>query len=318
MRRRLGLDQLTNLRDQFGDGLLRLICGLAGVVAAVVLVAVAYQIVHNAHGAISRFGLGFLGHDAWAPNFNVFGAASLIFGTAVSAFLAVAIAGPLGIAIGLYLALMAPRRVGVIVGPLVEMLAAIPSIVLGFWGVIVFAPFVQRHIEPALHDALGFIPLFGAAQTTGLGIFTAALILTIMVLPIVASLSRDLFMTVPTELTEGAQALGATRWEIIRGVILPSTVSGVAAATLLGLGRALGEAIAVAEVVGDGTGIHSSLFAPGATLASRIALQFDDAGTALAKSSLFYLAVVLLVISLLTSLAARAIAGRFDVARRLA
>src|SRR5205085_3786286 len=113
--------------------------------------------------------------------------------------------------------------------------------VLGFWGVIVLAPFVQRHVEPWLHSTLGFLPIFGPPQTTGLSIFTAGLILTVMVLPIIASLSRDLFLTVPSELKEGAEALGATRWEVIRGVVLPTTISGVAAATVLGRGRALGE-----------------------------------------------------------------------------
>jgi phosphate transport system permease protein len=291
---------------------------LAGLVATIVLLEVAYQLVSGAHLSISHFGLGFLGHTTWAPNFGIFGAAAMIYGTAVSSLLALALAAPLGIAIGLYLSMIAPKGVRTVVGPLVEMLAAIPSVILGFWGVVVFAPFIRQSIEPPLHSALGFIPLFGTPQTTGLSIFTAGLILTLMVLPIIASLSRDLFLTVPQDLQDGAAALGATRWEIIRGVVLPTTVSGVAAATVLGLGRALGEAIAVAQVIGGGNGLHASLFQPGWTLASRIALEFDEAGTKLYSASLFYLAVVLLVIGLLTSLAARAIAGRFDVQLALA
>ena len=285
---------------------------------AFVVLDVAYQIINNARPSISRYGLGFLGHQTWAPNLNVFGAAALIFGTVVSSAIALALATPLGIAIGLYLSTMAAPGVRAVVGPMVEMLAAIPSVIVGFWGIIVFAPFVQAHIEPALHSAFGFIPVFGAQQTTGLSIFTAGLILTLMILPIISALSRDLFLTVPVELKEGAAALGATRWEIIRGVILPTTAPGVAAATVLGLGRALGEAIAVAQVIGDGSGIHASLFQPGSTMASKIALEFQTASSKLFTDSLFYLAVVLLAISLLTTLAARAIAGRFDVERMTA
>ena len=147
------------------------------------------------------------------------------------------------------------------------MLAAIPSVILGFWGLLILAPFVHEHVEPFLHDTLGFIPIFGPPQTTGASVFTASLILTIMVIPIIASISRDLFLSVPRELQDGAAALGATRWEVVRGVVLPSTASGVIAASLLGLGRALGEAIAVAQVIGAGSTIQASLFETGDTLA---------------------------------------------------
>lgn len=302
-----------------GDRALHALSAAAGLVVALVLVAIVYQMVSNAGPSISHFGLGFLVHTAWAPNFGVFGAGALIYGTAISSLVGLMIATPLGIGIGLYLSMMAPRGVRTVVGPLVEMLAAIPSVILGFWGVIVFAPFLQQHIEPWLHNTLGFIPLFGPPQTTGLSVLTAGLILAVMVLPIIASLSRDLFSTVPDDLTQGAAALGATRWEVIRGVVLPTTSSGVAAATVLGLGRALGEAIAVAQVIGDGEGIHASLFQPGATLTSRIALQFQETTPhTLYAASLFYLALILLVIGLVTTVTARLIAGRFDVERSYA
>ena len=303
--------------SRVGDRVLFGLCALAGVIVAVTLIDIGYQLVNNAKPAIDRFGLAFLGHEAWAPNFKRFGAADMLYGTAVSSAMALVIAAPLGIAIGIFLAMIAPRRVSAVVGPLVEMLAAVPSIIYGFWGVIVLAPFVQK-IEPGLHSALGFIPLFGAPQTTGISVFTAGLVLTLMILPIVASLCRDLFLTVPTELKEGAQALGATRWEVIRGIVLPSTISGVSAATVLGLGRALGEAIAVSLVIGDANGIHASLFQPGSTLAERIANQFPSPVNGLHVASMFYAGLLLLVICLLTSLGARAIAGRFDVERRYA
>jgi phosphate transport system permease protein len=303
--------------SRVGDRVLFGLCALAGVIVAITLVDLAYQLVNNAKPAIDRFGIGFLGHEAWAPNFKVFGAADMLYGTAVSSLMALLIAAPLGIAIAIYLAMIAPRRVSAVVGPLVEMLAAVPSIIYGFWGVIVLAPFIQK-IEPGLHSALGFIPLFGPPQTTGISVFTAGLVLTLMMLPIISSLCRDLFLTVPRELKEGAEALGATRWEVIRGIVLPSTISGVTAATVLGLGRALGEAIAVSLVIGDANGIHASLFQPGSTLAERIANQFPSPVNSLHTASMFYAGLLLLVICLLTSLGARAIAGRFDVERRYA
>ena len=189
--------------------------------------------------------------------------------------------------------------------------AALPSVILGLWGILVLAPFLQKHLEPWLHHTFGFIPLFGSPQTVGASVFTAGLILTIMIVPIIASLSRDLFLTVPRELQEGAAALGATRWETVRGVVLPTTAPGVIAAALLGLGRALGEAIAVTQVIGAGNAIHASLFRTGDTIASRIADQFPSLVSNLHKSSLFYLAGILLVIGLITNLLSQRIARRF-------
>ncbi len=230
--------------------------------------------------------------------------------------MAVVLATPLGIAIGLYLSMIAPGRVRAVVGPLVELLAAVPSIIYGFWGLVVLVPFVDK-LEPGLHSALGFIPLFGPASPIGIGVFTAGLVLTVMILPIISALSRDLFLTVPTELKDGAAALGATPWEVIRGVVLPTTVSGVTSAVVLGLGRALGEAIAVSFVIGDATAIHASLFEPGATVAAEIANQFTSPVNSLHTAAMFYAGLVLVVICVLTSVASRTIAGRFDVTRRV-
>jgi phosphate transport system permease protein len=297
---------------QTGDRVLMALCAGAGLLVVVVLVEVAIQVVSGASMAMSKFGLGFIGHTTWAPNFGRFGAAGAIFGTLVTSVMALCIATPLGVGIGLYLAMIAPGRVRTTVGPLVEMMAAVPSIILGFWGALVLAPYVQRHVEPFLHSIFGFLPIFSSPQTTGLSIFTAGLVLAFMVLPIVASLSRDLFLTVPRDLTDGAAALGATRWEVIRGVVLPTTISGVAAAVVLGLGRALGEAIAVMQVIGDGSAIHASLFSTGITLGARIGTDFPNTVGPLHVSSLFYLAVILLVIGLVTSLAAQWIASRFS------
>jgi phosphate transport system permease protein len=305
------------LVDRAGDRLLYALCVLASLLAAAAIVLIGYEVVNGATLSISRFGLGFIGHTAWKPNFNVMGAGTLLYGTAVSSFMALALATPIGISIGLFLSLLAPRGVRGIVGPLVELLAAIPSVILGFWGILILGPFMKSHVEPWLHSGFGFIPLFGRAATTGSSVFTAGLILTIMVVPIIASITRDLFLTVPRDVQDGATALGATRWETVRGVVLPSTASGIAAAAFLGLGRALGEAIAVTQVIGAGHDIHTSLFTTGDTLASRIAEEFQNATTELHKASLFYLAVILLAIGLVTNLFAQWIARRFDYQRLL-
>jgi phosphate transport system permease protein len=298
-----------------GDQIMRALCLAAGLLAAAVLFEIAYQVISGARPAISKFGLGFLGHTAWAPNFSRFGAAVMLYGTAVTSAIAMIIAVPVSIAIALYLAMLAPQPVRAVVGPLVEMLAAIPSVILGFWGLIFLAPWVHLHLEPFLHNAFGFIGIFGPPQTTGLSLFTAGLILTVMVVPIISSLSRDLFLTVPNELKEGAEALGATQWEVIRGVVLPSTISGVAAATTLGLGRALGESIAVLSVIGTGAQIHRSLFETGNTMAARIAQDIQYPTNALQIHSIFYLALILLAFGVTTNLIARGIARRYDVHR---
>jgi phosphate transport system permease protein len=308
--------------DRVGDGILIALTLLASLVAVVVLIAIAVKLVDDASQSIARYGIGFIGHTAWTPGEgvrNVFGAGAFLFGTAVTSATALLFATPIGVAIGLYLSELAPRGVRGIVGALVELLAAIPSVVLGLWGILVLGPFLQQHLESWLHSAFGFIPLFGTPAAAGVGLFNAALILTIMVVPIIASISRELFQRVPTELEEGALALGATHWEMVRGVILDAARPGIAAAAVLGLGRALGEAIAVAQVVGGGSLagpalIHASLFGPGDTLASRVANQFAGATTNLQISSLFYLAVILLVIGLLTNVAAQMIVRRFEFA----
>jgi phosphate transport system permease protein len=304
--------------DRIGDGALHGICALAALLGVATLLLVGYQIIHGASPAISKFGLGFVFGTTWQPNFDVYGAGTVLFGTMISSFVALFLGAPIAISIGLYLSLLAPKGVRGVVAPLVEMLAAIPSVILGFWGILVLAPFVQGSIEPWLHDTLGFIPLFGPPQTTGASVLTASLILTIMVIPIIASISRDLFLAVPTDVQDGASALGATRWEVVRGVVLPSTASGVVAASLLGLGRALGEAIAVTQVIGAGSAVKASLFETGDTLAGRIANQFPGAITEMHQASLYYLGVILLVIGLVSNVIAQWIGRRFDYQRTVA
>jgi phosphate transport system permease protein len=306
-RRRLG--------GRFGDLALVTVTGAAAVGSVFLVGAIVWKVLRLSTDSFHHFGLAFITGRDWDPVKEVFGALPFIYGTAVSSFVALVIAAPLSIAIGLYLSELAPRGVRGIVGSLVELLAAIPSVVLGLWGILVLGPFVADHVEPWLHSAFGFIPLFGEPQQTGQGLFTASLVLTIMIVPIVASISRELFLGVPRELEEGALALGTTRWEMVRGVILPATRSGIAAALILGLGRALGEAIAVTQVIGGGTRIGWSLFPPADTLASKLASSYQGANAGLEISSLLYLASILLVIGLIANLIAQVIVRRFDPLR---
>jgi phosphate transport system permease protein len=297
--------------DRLGDPLLKLATFAAAALAVVVLGLIGYELMTGSRLAFSRFGLGFLTTQTWDAIHERFGALSLIYGTAVTSVLAITLATPLAIAIALFLTELAPKRVRNLLGALVEMLAAIPSVVLGLWGILVLGPFVQNRLEPFLSSTLGFVPLFQGNHYPS-GILTAALILAIMVVPIVASVSRELFATVPTELREGALALGATRWEMVRGVLLPAARPGIMAAVALGFGRAVGEAIAVTQVIGAQTGIHISLFSLGDTLASRIANQYQGATTNLQISSLVYLATILLAISLVVNIAAQLLIRPID------
>jgi phosphate transport system permease protein len=294
---------------------LRLITLLAALGSLALLGAIVWKVLDLAWPAIKHFGIDFLWEATWDPVNGIFGALPFIYGTAISSLIALVIATPLAIGIALWLSELAPRGMRGIVGSLVEMLAAIPSVVLGLWGILVLGPYLAHHLEPWLHDKLGFIPIFGPPSPTGTGLFTAGLILTIMIVPIVASICRELFLQVPDELEEGALALGSTRWEMVRGVILPATRTGIAAAIILGLGRALGEAIAVTQVIGGGTQITKNIFGPSDTLASKIAASYQGAASGLEQSSLLYLAAILLVIGLLTNFAAQVIVKRFDPMR---
>lgn len=302
------------VRDWLGDRILLLVTLAAGLVGVGLLGLIAYRVIRGAHLALSTFGLSFVWGRAWDTNKNIFGALPGLYGTAVTSLIALVIAAPLAIAIALFLSELAPRGIRVVIGSLVEMLAAIPSVVLGLWGILVLSPFVQDHLEPWLHRWFGFIPIFGE-EGAAPGVFLAGLVLAIMVVPIVTSVCRELFLSVPSELEEGALALGATRWEMVRGVVLSSSRPGIAAAVILGLGRALGEAIAVTQVIGAQWFIKASLFQPGDTLASRIAGQYQGAVSKLQVSSLFYLAAILLVIGLVTNLLAQIVVRRFAFQR---
>lgn len=253
----------------------------------------------------SGFGWSFLWSTAYSPPNNEYGALVFIYGTLITAFIAVLLAGPIGVGIAAYLVEIAPARVNQIVGFIVELLAAIPSIVYGLWGFFALAPFLRDYIVPPLQAVLGWTPLF-SGSFFGPTVFTTSIVLAIMVLPTVAAISRDVIRAVPRDQREGMLALGATRWEVFRRVVLPYAGNGVLGAIILGLGRAAGETMAVTFIIGNSPQLFSSLFDQGATLASIIAGQFPEAGGML-LSVLIELGMVLFVITIMINVSARLI-----------
>ncbi len=306
----------TGRRARFGDISLQVVAGAATAVTVTLVGLIAWKVVDGARLSIATEGVRFIGRIAWNPvaGREIYGAGSFLFGTAITSLAALLLAAPLALGIALFLTELAPRTLRAPVTALVETLAAIPSVVIGLWGILVLGPQLRLHIEPWLHSTFGFIPLFGPPSAAGASIFTAVIVLTIMILPIVSSITRELFLGVPSELKEGALALGTTRWEMVRGVIFPYARGGIAAALILGLGRAVGEAIAVTQVIGGGVFIHWNLFNGGDTLASKIAAEYQGATSNLQQSSLIYLALILLVFSIVVNLLAQLIVRR--VARR--
>ncbi|HEX6787780.1 MAG TPA: phosphate ABC transporter permease subunit PstC [Gaiellaceae bacterium] len=304
---------------RFGDLSLQVVAGAAALAATVLVGLIAWKVADGAWPSIRHYGLTFVWTNEWNPvaGHELYGAASFLFGTAVTSLVALALAAPLSIGIAIYLSELAPRFLRGPVTALIETLAAVPSVVIGLWGILVLGPVLRTHVEPALHSGLGWIPLFGPPSSTGSSIFTAIIVLTMMILPIVSSITRELFLGVPHDQKEGALALGSTHWEMVRGVMFPYARGGIAAALILGLGRALGEAIAVTQVIGGVTGssgIQWNLFATGDTLASKIAASYQGATTNLQIASLIYLGLILLVFSLFVNFLAQIIVRR--VARR--
>jgi phosphate transport system permease protein len=291
----------------FGEAALPLVAGGAALGAAVLVGLIVWKVVDGSRLAITHNGWAFITRVAWNPvvGRELYGAGSFLFGTVVTSFGALLLATPLAIGVALFLTELAPKWIQAPVTALVETLAAVPSVLLGLWGIYVLGPALRTSIEHGLHAALGWIPLFGRQSASGASVFTAIIVLAIMILPIVSSISRELFLGVPSELKEGALALGTTRWEMVRGVVFPYARGGIAAALILGLGRAMGEAIAVTQVIGGSPTIQWNLFSTGDTLASKIAATYQGAVTKLQLSSLIELGLVLLVLSLIANLTAQ-------------
>ena len=298
-----------NRTDRIGDPLLRGLSALAAVLALAAIAGIVYEVVHVAWPAIQEFGLKFVTTNDWNPVTKRFGAAPFLYGTVVTSFIALLFATPISLAISVYLTELAPRRIRRPVATLVDMLAAIPTVILGLWGILVLGPFMRDTIEPALKSVLGFLPIF-SGDPSAFGYLTASVILTIMAVPIITSVTREVFETVPGDLKEASYALGSTRWEMVKTVVLPYSRPGIVGAVILGLGRAIGEAIAVAQVIGGATGINVSLFHTGGTLAAQIASQFLGSPSQLMKASLVYLGLILLVFAVIVNVIARIIVQR--------
>lgn len=254
--------------------------------------------------AMKAFGWKFLFYSHWDAVNSKFGALPMIYGTLVSAFIAVLIAVPLSLGIALFLSELGPIWIRGPLNTLIELLAAIPSIVYGLWGIFVLAPFLRKYIQSFLGQHFGFLPFF-QGPNYGVGMLAAGVILSIMIIPTISSISREVFSVVPQALKEASLAVGATRWEMIKLSLLPVSGSGILGAVLLGLGRALGETMAVTMVIGNRPEVSLSLFAPGYTLASVIANEFSEATTKLYTSALMESALILLGVTLLLNILAR-------------
>jgi phosphate transport system permease protein len=287
-----------------GDQLAYLVT-LAAATAVVVIVALlVYQLWSNSELAIHKFGFSFLNGRAWNPNTGEFGALPFIYGTCITAAIALLIAVPLGVGAAIFLAELAPPPVSNVMTFLIELLAAVPSVIYGVLGVFVFIPAMQAWIVPALRNTLGFLPIFQGGFY-GVSMLTAGLILSIMVVPYIISVSREVLLAVPAEQREAALALGATKWEATWDIVLPNARTGIIGSIFLALARALGETMAVTMVIGNTPQIAASLFAPGYSIAAVIANEFTEASGDLYLSSLVFLGLVLFGLTIVINAAAR-------------
>jgi phosphate transport system permease protein len=295
-------------RLRVGDIAFRNLTRAAAIAVLLVLGGVMVSLIIGAWPALNTFGLNFLVEERWNPVTERFGALAPIYGTIVTSFVAMIIAVPVGLMIAIFLTELCPMKLRRPIGIAIELLAGIPSIIYGIWGLFVFAPFLQQHVQPGLIWVFGEIPVLStlfAGPPYGIGVLTAGLILAIMVLPFITSISRDVFEAVPPMLKESAYGLGCTTWEVVRYVVLPYTRVGVIGGVMLGLGRALGETMAVTFVIGNAHRISGSILAPGTTISATIANEFTEAVGDLYTSSLIALGLILFVITFIVLSCAR-------------
>ncbi len=288
----------------FGDRVFNLVTIALGSTILLLLAALAVVLIVKSTPSIEKFGLSFLVTSDWDPVNDVYGALPFIYGTVVSSAIALLIAVPMSLGVALCLSEMAPDWLSRRLGFLVDLLAAIPSVVYGLWAIFVLGPWLRDHVESSLGTYLGFLPIFTGPHVS-VGMLTAGVVLAIMVIPYISSVCTDVFRLVPQTQREAAFALGATRWEMVRMAVLPYGLTGVIGAIILGLGRALGETIAVAMVIGNSPQISKSLFAPAATLASVIANEFAEATSDMYVSALIELGLVLLGVGIVLNVIAR-------------
>jgi phosphate transport system permease protein len=292
-----------------GELLFRCLVAGAALLVLATVIGLALDLTWESRDSLARFGFRFLGTQTWDPVHKQFGALPYIYGTLVTSAIGIVIAGSIGVGCALCLTELAPRRLAGSLSALVELLAAIPSVVYGLWGIFVLGPLLRDHVEPFLHTTLGFIPLFSGPQI-GIGLFAGGVILSVMILPTVTAISRDVIQAVPADQREAALGLGATRGAVMGQAVLPSARSGIIGALILGLGRALGETVAVTMVIGARPQITHSLFGLGYTIAAVIANEFTEATYTLYLSALFELGLILLAITMILNVFARLLVWR--------
>jgi len=298
--------------SRFGDRLFYSLT-LAAVISLGVLFATVIIVqVNGSHMAMQKFGWGFLTSKAWDPVKLDFGALPFIYGTVVSSLIALLIAVPLGIGTAVFLTDLAPVKMRQPLVSVIEMLAAVPSIIWGLWGIFVMVPWLREHLFPFLQKFLGFLPIFQGPTYYGVSMLAAGIIIAIMILPIITSVSREILRSVPDLQREAAYGLGATRWEVTRIAVLSYARRGLMGAAVLGLGRAVGETMAVTMVIGNVPQISSSLFDPGYTLASAIANQFAEANEDIYRSALFEIGLVLMGVTIVINILALLLIKAFE------
>ena len=303
-------------RFAWSDNFFRRLTQACALIVLLILAGVIASLIKGSIPAFQAYGLGFFTTVVWNPVTEKFGAGAPVFGTIVTSAIAMLIAVPLGIGIAIFLTELCPPSLRRPIGTAIELLAGIPSIIYGLWGLFIFAPFLQAYVQPFVIGLFADVPVLNslfAGPPYGIGMLTAALILAIMVLPFVASISRDVFETVPPMLKESAYGIGCTTWEVVRNVVIPYTRVGVIGGVMLGLGRALGETMAVTFVIGNAHKISPSLFAPGTTISASIANEFTEAVGDLYTSSLIALGLILFMITFVVLAIARIMLMRLEI-----
>jgi len=280
----------------WGDKIFKGVTAFFAAGIACLFIAMIVALWHQSQPSIKAFGFSFLTSTQWNPVTEKFGALIPVAGTIISTFIALVLAVPISIGIALFLAELAPHWLRAPFGTAIELLAAIPSIVYGMWGLFVLVPLMANYVQPWLKSCLGFIPLF-SGPSMGIGMLTAGLVLTLMIIPFISSVTRDVFLMVPQHLKESAYGLGSTNWEVVRDIMIPYGRKGIAGAVFLGMGRALGETMAVTFVIGNSFHLSWSLFAPGNSIASTLANEFTEADGQIYTSSLVELGLVLFFIT---------------------
>jgi phosphate transport system permease protein len=291
------MDQAASARSRSrGDQTFRWLTLLSASLIPLLIFGIFLVLLQQSIPAIKKFGFHFLTSETWNPVTEHFGGLSSIYGTIVSTVIGMIIAVPLSLALALFLVELAPPKASKVVSTIIEMLAAIPSIIYGMWGLFFFAPFMAKYIQPPLGKTLGWLPLF-QGPPLGIGMLTAGIILAIMVLPFICAITRDVFSLVPNVVKEAAFGMGATTWEVTYKVTIPYGLVGIIGAVFLGFGRALGETMAVTFVIGNSHHIATSLFSPGNSIASCLANEFSEATTTMYVSSLIELGLILFVVT---------------------